>query len=877
MHGKEKVKIMVKKITAVLSALTLISAAIPATVGAEKAHVSEIIRYECDSITNKDNKKYILNAVDNDKYLLRVYYADWVQNGNYVKTYKVNDVTYAEKSYIDTWYTGEWQQNLMVVESDADLKTALTDGFSTDMWFKLDKNSYKFVLMNAGKGEDDAMFRVEYYSNGDGEGNGQIIITRKMKKGDNEIYGQYSCFKTLSWDTWHNISVSLDESSGINVPILLVDGATIVPTLGTLTGSEIQPTKNNGYVPASYAALNKITFGRAKERISDTSMNGGWVNGHIYFSQMSIYNGAKTEAELLESYEKNVGYYEPEYDVKITDGLGSEVAKSDLESVFAATGTMPKITIDTSKVENTDTAAFNSENITVTDLTDNKQLTANGTLNGSLYEITSNEYIPGHRYMLQIDNSVTQSRTKAQTLEFATVQSVPEAVARYNMDKYTVNDDQTTSIEDDIGNVTTRFGSTPVSVNKYDNTYYLPVVGWAPGLATSDNLKKALSDEFTLDIWFRKDSQSGNPEKRIWSFAATEGVMLMLAQQLGRLIFTVRYSYEEDGAAKEKVIAYQTTDNTNVFSDNGWNHLIFAYDSKTDTKRAVINGTERKFDTTPLHWGIYSQDTLPDGAKPCIRTDNAMVYVNGTAIASWSYGGFVSQYQIGAQTYYNKASSVAYMKYLSGLDNDRYDAAYDLTLIQGGKELERTDLTALAKGSLTAQIAIAKTNGLDKNVYIENAQGIKTVPSISWNNEGTLATLSFVGLTTGEYKLVIAKTATDSEGAAIRKTDYVLPMTVVGTTELSLLVNGAAVPEGTKVTGDAFASAELVNVDNAVLIAARYKDGKLVDVLTSDEKFGELNNQLGIYIEGITKGETVKLMLWNSLGEMNPVIAGAEY
>ncbi len=877
MHGKEKVKIMVKKITAVLSALTLISAAIPATVGAEEAQVSEIIRYECDSITNKDNKKYILNAVDNDKYLLRVYYADWVQNGNYVKTYKVNDVTYAEKSYIDTWYTGEWQQNLMVVESDADLKTALTDGFSTDMWFKLDKNSYKFVLMNAGTGEDDAMFRVEYYSNGDGEGNGQIIITRKMKKGDNEIYGQYSCFKTLSWDTWHNISVSLDESSGINVPTLLVDGATIVPTLGTLTGSEIQPTKDNGYVPASYAALNKITFGRAKERISDTSMEGNWLNGHIYFSQMSIYDGAKTEAELLESYEKNVGYYEPEYDVKITDGLGAEVAKPDLESVFAATGTMPKITIDTSKVENTDTAAFNSENITVTDLTDNKQLTANGTLNGSLYEITSDEYIPGHRYMLQIDNSVTQSRTKAQTLEFATVQSVPEAVARYNMDKYTVNDDQTTSIEDDIGNVTTKFGSTPVSVNKYDNTYYLPVVGWAPGLATSDNLKKALSDEFTLDIWFRKDSQSGNPEKRIWSFAATEGVMLMLAQQQGRLIFTVRYSYEEDGAAKEKVIAYQTTDNTNVFSDNGWNHLIFAYDSKTDTKRAVINGTERKFDTTPLHWGNYSQDTLPDGAKPCIRTDNAMVYVNGTVNASWSSGGFVSQYQIGAQTYYNKASSVAYMKYLSGLDNDRYDAAYDLTLIQGSKELERADLTALAKGSLTAQIAIAKTDGFDGNVYIENAQGERTVPSISWNNEGTLATLSFVGLTTGEYKLVIAKTATDSEGAAIRKTDYVLPMTVVGTTELSLLVDGAAVPEGTKVTGTAYALAELVNVDNAVLIAARYKGGKLVDVLTSNEKFGGLNNQLGIYIEGITEGETVKLMLWNSLGEMNPVIAGAEY
>lgn len=325
------------------------------------------------------------------------------------------------------------------------------------------------------------------------------------------------------------------------------------------------------------------------------------------------------------------------------------------------------------------------------------------------------------------------------------------------------------------------------------------------------------------------------------------------------------------------MIAYQTTDNTNVFSDNGWNHLIFAYDSKTDTKRAVINGTERKFDTTPLHWGNYSQDTLPDGAKPCIRTDNAMVYVNGTVNASWSSGGFVSQYQIGAQTYYNKASSVAYMKYLSGLDNDRYDAAYDLTLMQGGKELERADLTALAKGSLTAQIAIAKTNGFDGNVYIENAQGERTVPSISWNNEGTLATLSFVGLTTGEYKLVIAKTATDSKGAAIRKTDYVLPMTVVGTTELSLLVNGAAVPEGTKVTGDAFASAELVNVDNAVLIAARYKGGKLVDVLTSNEKFGGLNNQLGIYIEGITEGETVKLMLWNSLGEMNPVIAGAEY
>ena len=840
MHGKEKVKIMVKKITAVLSALTLILAAIPATVGAEEAQVSEIIRYECDSITNKDNKKYILNAVDNDKYPLRVYYADWVQNGNYVKTYKVNDVTYAEKSYIDTWYTGEWQQNLMVVESDADLKTALTDGFSTDMWFKLDKNSDKFVLMNAGTGEDDAMFRVEYYSNGDGEGNGQIIITRKMKKGDNEIYGQYSCFKTLSWDTWHNISVSLDESSGINVPILLVDGATIVPTLGTLTGSEVQPTKDNGYVPAPYAALNKITFGRAKERISDTSMEGNWLNGHIYFSQMSIYNGAKTEAELLESYEKNVGYYEPEYDAKITDGLGAEVAKPDLESVFAATGTMPKITIDTSKVENTDTAAFNSENITVTDLTDNKQLTANGTLNGSLYEITSDEYIPGHRYMLQIDNSVTQSRTKAQTLEFATVRSVPEAVARYNMDKYTVNADQTTSIEDDIGNVTARFGSTPVSVNKYDNTYYLPVVGWAPGLTTSDNLKKALCDEFTLDIWFRKDSNSANPHRKIWSFAANEdqGLMLMLSEESGRLVFTVRYSYEEDGAAKEKLIAYWTTDNTNVFSNDSWNHLIFAYDSKTDTKRAVINGIERKFDTTPREWGNYQELTFPEGAKPYIKADNATLYVNGTSNkVAYSYGGLVSPYKIGAQTYYNKASSVAYMKYLSGLDNDRYDTAYDLTLIQGGKELERADLTALTKGSLTAQIAISKTDGFDGNVYIENALGERTVPGISWNDEGTLATLSFDGLATGEYKLVIAKTATDSTGAAIRKTDYVLPMTVVGATELSLLVNGAAVPEGTKVTGDAFASAELVNVDDAVLIAARYKNGKLVKVLTSDERF----------------------------------------
>lgn len=867
---------MVKKITAVLSALTLISAAIPATVGAEEAQVSEIIRYECDSITNKDNKKYILNAVDNDKYPLSVLYVGYLQNGNYVKTYKVNDVTYAEKSYVDSWYAGEWPQNIMEVDPDDELRTAFEGGFSADMWFKLDANSKNFVLMNAGTGEDDAMFRVEYYSNGDGEGNGQIIITRKMEKGDDEIiYGQYSCFKTLSLDVWHNLSVSLDESSGVNVPTLLVDGTTIIPTLGTLTGSEVQPTKDNGYKPASYAALNKITFGRSKERVSDTSMEGSWVNGHIYFSQMSIYNDAKTEAELLESYEKNAGYYEPEYDVKITDGLGAEVAKSDLESVFAATGTMPKITIDTSKVESTDTAAFNSENVTVTDLTDNKQLNVTGVLNGSLYEIASDEYIPGRRYMLKIDNSVTDSRTKAQTLEFATVQSVPEAVARYNMDKYTVNADQTTSIEDDIGKVTARFGSTPVSVNKYDDTYYLPVVGWAPGLTTSDNLKKALSDEFTLDIWFRKDSQSGNPEKRIWSFAATEGVMLMLAQQQGRLIFTVRYSYEDDGAAKEKVIAYQTTDDKNVFSDDEWNHLIFAYDSKTDTKRAVVNGTERKFDATPRHWGNYSQDTLPDKAKPCIRTDKATVYVNGTVNASWSSGGFVSQYQIGAQTYYNKASSVAYMKYLSGLDNDRYDTAYDLTLIQGGKELERADLTALAKGSLTAQIAIAQTDGLDGNVYIENEQGTKTVPSISWNDEGTLATLSFDGLATGEYKLVIAKTATDSAGAAIRKTDYVLPLTVVGTTELSLLVNGAAVPEGTKVTSDAFASAELVNVDNAVLIAARYKDGKLVKVLTSDEIFND--NQLRIYIEGITEGETVKLMLWNSLGRMNPVIAGAEY
>lgn len=874
---------MLKKFAAVLSALSIAAATIPmAALAAEQSTSNEIIRYECEAVTNKDsnNKRWIYNKIDSEKYPLSVGTDSYIPN-NAVTISNVNDVTYPEKTYVNSWYPSlSWFQNIMTVTPDDSLKAAFEGGVSADFWFKpiYEGDGYRrFVLLEARTNPGDPLFRVMYDANGDGGGNGRIIITRKVNSGTKDTYNEYHFGKTLEYGTWHNISVSLDESDGLNEPMLIVDGI----KLSVYDPEKKMPTKNDGYTVVGYDGLSQLRFGAGTE----IGNNYSHYNSHILFSDISIYDGARTEAEILEDYTKNVGYYEPEYDIKVIDGLGALASKSGLNDIFAGNGLMPKITIDTSKVENTDTALFNSENVIVTDITANKQLNTTGSLTDILYTVTSNEFVPGHKYVLIVDEAVSEKRSQPQTVEFATIQTVPEVVAQYNMNK-TVNEENKPCLEDVISGTKTEFAGTFGSTNKYDDAYYVGA-GWAISEKMSVNLRKALADEFTVDIWFKVNPNTNANEERIWSVARPEtadgGKIHMMLNKKGAML-GFRVNYLNVDSAEETQVQYLTTNTTNYYSNSGWNHLIFSYDTKTEAKAAVLNGKELTFDTktyqpeAPLRTSNYEK-ALPDGAKPYTMHDKANMYVNGTVnLTGITWGGFVSKYFIGKQTYYNKAASTTYMNYLATLDNDKYDTAYDITLLQNGKEITKNDLTALAKGNLTAQISIAETEGFNGKVYIENAQSERTAPTISWNEEGTLATLSFTGLTNGEYKLVIAKEATDSTGAAIRKTDYVLPLTVVGITELSLIVNGVAVPQGTKVTGDAYALAELVNVDNAVLVAARYnKDGKLVSVESSDEKFGELNNQIGIYIEGIAEGETVKLMLWNSLNGMTPVIQSAEY
>lgn len=873
---------MLKKFVAVLSAISIFSAIIPAMAWAEETTAKEIIRYECDEVTNKDtnNKRWIYNKID-AQYPLSVGTDGYIPN-DAVKISNVNNITYPEKTYVESWYAPlNWYQNIMTITPDDNLKKAFEGGVATDIWFNpiYENDQYRrFVLMEARVTQGDPLFRVMYDANGDGAGNGRIIVARKVNNGSKDSYNEYHYGKELAYNTWHNVSVSLDESSGLNEPMVVVDGV----KLTVIDPEKNIPTKDDGYTMVGYDKLSQVRIGAGTE-INNPNFH---YNSHILFSDISIYDGPRSEADILEDYEKNVGYYEPEYDIKVVDGFGDVISKSGLDDVFAGNGLMPKITIDTSKVENTDTALFNEQNVTLTDITDNRQLNTTGILNGVIYTVTSDDFVPAHRYLLTIDEAVNENRSKDQTVEFATTKSVPEIVAQYNMNK-TVNENNTPCIEDVISGKKTVFEGTYASMNKYDDAYYIGA-NWAVTEGISDKLKMALNDEFTIDIWFKNNPNSTSGEERIWSVARPKttndsGNIHMMLNRKGNLLgFRVNYKYTENETQKEQRVQYLTTNSTSYYT-SGWNHLVFSYDTKTEEKSAVLNGNELNFDKTTYVADAWGRDpslvaTLPEGAKPYTMPENGIMFVNGTTpTIDYTYGGWASKYFIGKQTYYNKAANKIYMNYLAGLDNDKYDTAYDITLSQGGRELAKTDLTVLTKDKLTAQIAIAKTDGFDSNAYIENSQGEKIIPEISWNTEGTLATLSFDGLAAGEYRFIIAKEASDSTGAAIRKTDYILPLKIVGTTELSLLVNGVAVPQGTKVIGDAYALAELVNVDNAVLIAAKYKDGNLVDILSSDEKFGEFNNQLGIFIEGIAEGETIKLMLWDSLYGMMPIITNTEY
>ncbi len=874
---------MLKKLTAIISAISIAVAAMPILVQAEETGTKEVIHYECNEVTSGSSRQ-IYNAINRDAFPLTVFTETWMRPGH-IKVLNVNDITYPEKSYVESWNSNlSWFQNIMLMNDIDQLKNVFSDGFAVNMWFKpiFEGNSYRrFVLLEARVSAGDPLFRVMYDANGDGAGNGRIIVTRKVNDGTKDSYNEYHFPKTLDYDKWHNVSLSMDESDGLNMPVLLIDGE----SLSVYDPENKIPTKDQGYKVVGYDSLTAVRIGQGAEINTKSA-----YNAHIGFSDISMYDGPRTESDMLEDYEKNIGYYEPEYDVKIKDGLGADASKSGLNDIFAGDGLMPQIIIDTSKVENTDTALFNSDNIKVTDITDNKELNTVGTLNDKVYTVKSNEYVPGHKYILTINPAVNEIRTKNQTLEFATTAVVPQVVARYDMNKSIISSDgnNISAIEDSISGIKTQFEGTFNEIDKYSNAYFVNA-NWAIREDISDQLREALGDEFTVDLWF-KPIPDNNKEERIWSVGRKKSgtdngnIHMMLNRKGAMLGFRVNYKYTENNEEKEENVQYLTTNTTNYYNNSGWNHLIFAYDTKTNTKSAVLNGHELVFDTKTYKPDASTRDTsteqaLHDGAKPYTMNENANMYLNGTVNIDGTWGGFVSRYYIGKQTYYNKAASTTYMNYLGLSDSDKYDTAYDLTLLQKDKELTREDLSLLTKESLIAQITMEKTESLTNNVYLESEQG-NIEPEIVWNEAGTEATITFNNLTAGQWNFVINKNVTDAAGNKIRNTDYVIPITVMSQTEIFIRNDNGVVDPGTKVTGNIGAFANLVDTNSAVLVVARYNNDELVKIESTNEISEDMygNPMMSIWLDDAVKeGETVKVMLWNDLNGMTPIVACNTY
>lgn len=852
---------MLKKIVSLAAAAAISLSTLQCAVMAEGSSPQEFIRYNFDKV---ENIQYIANAADSENYSLKVS----MQNGlNKILIKNVNDVTYPQKKYITSWTAPEWLQNIMSFSADDNFKTKIEKGLSSEFWFNLRNatadSGYKNAVIMTVEDNTDAnapLFRITYMANGDAAGNGMLSLDRKITNGTGTIYNSYKCFCQLDLNSWHNISVSLDETNGINAPVLYVDGNEM--TFKSLSDTKV---KDDGYSPVGLNNTVAVTYGRARE-IGTSS----WYNSWIDYSKISMYDGALSESQMLETYEKEKGYYEPEFDVVLQDGLGNDVAQSDLNSIFAADGAAPSIKIDTNGVANTDASLFNNENVIISDVTDNKQLNATGNLTDGIYTLTSDEFTAGHEYELIISSAVTESRTVNQTLEFATTADVPVKAADFEMKEADFKD----SIS---GNVTTMGDKTILPINKYEDTYYVPVLDWAPSIEPSEQLRAALNGKFTLDLWFKKDTASKKNEQKIWSYAenSESGLKMMLSFNGGSMVFTERYSYTENDEENTDLRAYKTTGNISL--NTGWNHIIFAFDPTTDSKTAMLNGKTLTFGKNPLHWGSMADSSLPEGAKPYTSSETAGVYLNGTyQKIAYSYGGFVSPYQIGAQSYYSGTATAAYMSYLSSKNTQRYCDYYDLTVMQNGEEVDKDGLKALDKSDITVKLANVADGSADGKVYMENAGGEKLIPSITYDS--STASAVFNGMKAGAYKLVVEGGITDTSSAVIRDTDYTLPLTVTGKTEINLLADGEVIAENTDVSGKTvFGKAELVGIDKALLIIARYKDGKFVGLDKSDEIIETADGNIISVTAEVGESEQVKLMLWDGFEFINPVTESKNY
>lgn len=315
--------------------------------------------------------------------------------------------------------------------------------------------------------------------------------------------------------------------------------------------------------------------------------------------------------------------------------------------------------------------------------------------------------------------------------------------------------------------------------HEYDRNYYIPAVNGGSSIRDlGTELALITKNPYTIEMWFKQDAECTNVERRLMSVADRNNIYLMPGINGKQVYIGLTYQQEVDGNT-EYTIAFHKGDKS---VKNGWNHIAFSIDKDAEVSeriKVVLNGEKVNIESTPVK---ANMSTVVDIAEKSIAniTDDAKFFLNGTdRRVGWTYGGFPSNFQIGAFSVYKGAASNDELSMLMNKNADRYDETYDLFIKQNGYKAAFEDLQLLDEQySVTAVLRLPEIKDVSADtVYLYDIVKNETDKNAQIMYNGSEYEITF-SKPASDYELVIDKSVPVDGKNTYRNSDYRLPIKI---------------------------------------------------------------------------------------------------
>lgn len=731
-----------KKVSLYVLILSIIMSMVNIPVNAENTY-SLIASYDFESFNSSNRNIY--NTQDNTKYTLSA-----SQYGAWEHKALDGEVNYPQKKYLKQTDKTKWAPIHTTV--DEAFLNKVNDGFSFDTWisspltgnfviFQLASSENEYITVFATKEASDKIVGIRVY-------------IKAQKEDDTFVIQNYYYPMTLTADEWYHLGFKYDKNEP---PKLYLNGEEKAYT----TADNIE-----GTTPVSIPVEEQV-----KLKLIEGEAGGYDYYNSAAYASLNIYDETLGESSFLESFSKTKGWFEPAYNITVTDGKGEFVSQENLASVYSSGSLVPKITIDMQTIENTDLESFTKDTVKIYDITNDEYVTyTDGEAEYGKYNISCNGMKSGS-YRLEIDgvkdvdgNFIRQTK---QTLEFGIyLEQEPELIASYDMK------DNLNKVDSSLYPLTaSRF--MPITDYEYEDTYRIPgvykddfdagnmkddltYVGNSYAYGNIAGLAQKLNGAFTIDVWAYS---IGKQWQVLYSIADTDAKIdyKIFRACNGYLQFNDTYKKgTETGTVK-----YENRSLAAISA--GWKHFVMAYTPGATTQVIYINGTK---------YTLTATTDIPEDADFTYIPDSAKFFYNTNASRN------DSRFRFSNMNIYTGATE-SFTQALSTKGEDNYTKNYDLKLYKDGELIRKDGLDGVLEGELTAKIATddvsSLANAISGKVKLVKADGTEIMGTVTAD---TTVNVAFENVTGGQYTLVIDKQVNG------RTTDYELELVVFDIPEL---------------------------------------------------------------------------------------------